>query len=77
MFVKMCLWTSYGSAKRENSRKNYRAYPHNEGAKNISIKIYKLRKKTYSAFLFLQEVQKFLRESTRKFPEQHGKILLV
>ena len=67
-------------ARRDNSRKNYRGCPHNEGAKNISTEICRLRKEKLQCFpFFLKYVSLgiFERESTIKFPEQHGKILLA
>ena len=56
--------------------KNYRACPH-EGANDISIEISRLRKEKLKYFPFWKKVYEFFRESTRKFPEQHGEILLA
>ena len=60
------------NTRRKNSRKNYRACPHNKGAKNISIDVCRLRKENYSAFLFLKEVYEFFRERERE--REHEKI---
>ena len=46
--------------RRENSRKIYRACPHNEGAKNISTEISRLRKEKLQCFpIFKKKIKNF------------------
>ena len=51
---------SVGLTRRENFRKNYRACPDKEGAKNISTEI-------YSAFLFLKKFVNFRDRARENF----------
>ena len=55
------------TARRENSRNNYRACPHNEGAKNISTEICRLSKKKLQCFHFFTR-------SLGIFEREHEKI---